>query len=160
MVEAVGGRLRGCGGAVHHAMPTPNCNTSNTRVFDPFNPPTSGPQQLLAPHLIHGTVEQRIHILLLILTNLPPDCVAPTGGYVGDLQVQDRGYLTSFSIDGEHCLNTSSEATQSLSNVLRVDSNGRVLVKPYRRSSWLFSQFSCSQAQCLLSRPADQHRVR
>jgi hypothetical protein len=38
--------------------------------------------------------------------------------------VQDRGYLTSFSINGEHCLNTSSEATQSLSNVLRVDSNG------------------------------------
>src|SRR5215217_4141323 len=124
MVEAVGGRLRGCGGAVHHAMPTPNCNTSNTRVFDPYNPPTSGPQHLLASHLIHRTVEQCILVLLLLPTNIPLDCVAPMGGYVGDLQVQDRGYLTSFSIDGEHCLNTSSEATQSLSNVLRVDSNG------------------------------------
>src|SRR5215217_5067040 len=37
MVETVGGRLRGCGGAVHHAMLTINCNTSNTWVFDPFN---------------------------------------------------------------------------------------------------------------------------
>src|SRR5215208_6154396 len=37
MVEAVGGRLRGCGRALHHAMPTTNCNTSNTWVFDPFN---------------------------------------------------------------------------------------------------------------------------
>src|SRR5215207_2322480 len=81
MVETVGGRLRGCGGAVHHAMPTANCNTSNTRVFDPFNPPTSRSQQLLAPHLIHGTVEQRILVLLLLLTNLPLDGVAPTGGY-------------------------------------------------------------------------------
>src|SRR5829696_8169202 len=86
---------------VHHAKPTPNCNTSNTRVFDPFNPPTSGPQQLLAPHLIHGTVEQRILVLLLLLTDLPLDCVAPTGGHVGNLRVQDTGYLTSFSIDGE-----------------------------------------------------------
>src|SRR5918993_4518105 len=66
---------------IHHAMPTPNCNTSSTRVFDPFNPPTSRSQQLLEPHLIHGTVEQRILVLLLLLTNLPLDCVAPTGGY-------------------------------------------------------------------------------
>src|SRR5688572_15178826 len=72
---------------IHHAMPTTNCNTSNTWEFDPFNPPTSGSQHLLAPHLIHGTVEQRIHVLLLLLTNLPLACVAPTGGYVGALQV-------------------------------------------------------------------------
>jgi hypothetical protein len=98
---------------VHHAMPTPNCNTSNTRVFDPFNPPTSGPQHLLAPHLIHGTVEQRILVLLLLLTNLPLDCVAPTGGYVGDLQVQDTGYLTSFSIDGE-CTSDTLSARRGL----------------------------------------------
>jgi hypothetical protein len=38
-------------------------------------------QHLLAPHLIHGTVEPRILVLLLLLTNLPIDCVAPTGGY-------------------------------------------------------------------------------
>jgi hypothetical protein len=38
-------------------------------------------QHLLALHLIHGTVEQRILVLLLLLTNLPLDCVAPTGGY-------------------------------------------------------------------------------
>src|SRR3954447_25458328 len=80
MVETVGGRLLGCGRAVHHAMPTINCNTSNTRVFDPS---TLQPldQHLLAPHLIHGTVEQRILVLLLLLTNLPLECVAPTGGY-------------------------------------------------------------------------------
>src|SRR3954447_22733806 len=80
MVETVGGRLLGCGRAVHHAMPTINCNTSNTRVFDPL---TLRPldQHLLAPHLIHGTVEQRNLVVLLLLTNLPLECVAPTGGY-------------------------------------------------------------------------------
>jgi hypothetical protein len=87
---------------IHHAMLTPNCNTSNTRVFDLFNPPTSGLQQLLAPHLIHGTVEQCILVLLLLLTNLPLECVAPTGGYVGDLEVQDTGCLTNLSISGEY----------------------------------------------------------
>jgi hypothetical protein len=66
---------------VHHAMPTTNCNTSNTRVFDLLNPPTSRSQHLLASHLIYGTVEQRILVLLLHLTNLPLACVAPTGGY-------------------------------------------------------------------------------
>ena len=59
-------------------------------------------QHLLAPHLIHGTVEQRILVLLLLLTNLPLDGVVPTGGYVGDLQVQDIGYLTILSIGGEY----------------------------------------------------------
>ena len=39
---------------------------------------------------------------------------------MGDLSI-----LTSFSIDGEYCLNTSSEAPQCLSNGLRGDSNGR-----------------------------------
>ena len=77
-------------------------------------------------------------LLLLILTTLPLDCVAPTGGYVGDLQEQDTGYLTRFSANSEYSSNTSSEATQSLTNVLRVDSNGGVLVKPRRRFSWLF----------------------
>jgi hypothetical protein len=86
---------------VHQAKPTTNCNTSNTRVFDPL---TLQPldQHLLAPHLIHRAVEQRILVLLLLLTNLPLDCVAPTGGYVGNLQIQLTGYLTSFSISGEH----------------------------------------------------------
>jgi hypothetical protein len=60
-------------------------------------------------------------------------------GHGGPEDVEgDTSSLISFSIDGEHCLYTSSEATQSLSNVLLVDSNGGVLVKPYRRSSWLF----------------------
>jgi hypothetical protein len=53
------------------------------------------------------------------------------------VEVGDTGYLTSFSIDGEHCLDTSSEATQSHSNVLRVDSNGRVLQNPHRGFSCL-----------------------
>ena len=99
---------------IHHAMPTANCNTSNTRVFDPFKPPTSGSQHLLAPHLIHGTVEQRIHVLLLLLTNLPLDGVAATGGYVGDLQMQDTGYLTSVSMDGEYTFSTFSERREWL----------------------------------------------
>ena len=63
-------------------------------------------QHLLAPLLIHESTEQRILVLLLLLTNLPLDCVAPTGGYVGDLQVQDTGYLTSFSINGEYTSDT------------------------------------------------------
>ena len=41
-----------------------------------------------------------------------------------DVEVGDISILTSFSIDGEYCLNTSSETTQNLSNGLRVDSNG------------------------------------
>jgi hypothetical protein len=44
--------------------------------------------------------------------------------------VRDKSLLTSFNIDGERFLNTSSEATQSLSNGLRGDSNGEVLQKP------------------------------
>ena len=60
-------------------------------------------QHLLAPHLIHGTVEQRILVLLLILTNLPPDCVAPTGAFLGDLQVQD----TAISLESLLTVNTA-----------------------------------------------------
>jgi hypothetical protein len=71
-------------------------------------------QHLLAPHLIHGTVEQRIHVLLLLLTNLPLDGVASKGGYVGDLQMQDTGYLTSVSIDGEYTFSTFSERREWL----------------------------------------------
>jgi hypothetical protein len=40
--------------------------------------------------------------------------------------VGDTSHLTSFSIDGEYTPITSSEATQSLSNGLRGDSNGEV----------------------------------
>src|SRR5918995_4027649 len=71
-------------------------------------------QNLLGPHLIHGTVEQRIHVLLLLLTNLPLDGVASKGGYVGDLQMQDTGYLTSVSIDGEYTFSTFSERREWL----------------------------------------------
>ena len=46
--------------------------------------------------------------------------------------MRDTSLLTSFSIDGEHCLNTSSEAPQSLSNGLRGDSNGEVPQEPHR----------------------------
>ena len=66
-------------------------------------------QHLLAPHLIHGTVEQRIHVLLLLLTNLPLDCVAPTGGYVGNLQVQD----TAISLDSVLTVNTALTPPES-----------------------------------------------
>jgi hypothetical protein len=48
------------------------------------------------------------------------------------VEVRDTSHLTSFSIDGEYTPITFSEATQSLSNGLRVDSDGRVLQKPYR----------------------------
>jgi hypothetical protein len=69
--------------------------------------------------------------------------------------------LTKFSANSEYSPNTSSEATQSLSNDLRDDSHVlRVLVRPYRRSSWLFFRFSCSHVQYRLSRPAEHHRVR
>jgi len=44
--------------------------------------------------------------------------------------VQDTDYLTRFSANSEYTSITSSEATQSLSNGLRVDSNGKVLQKP------------------------------
>jgi hypothetical protein len=74
--------------------------------------------------------------------------------------VQETGYLTKFSANSEGSSNTSSEDPQNLSNVLRGDSNGRVLVKPYRRSSWLFFLFTCSQVHYLVSRPADHHRIR
>jgi hypothetical protein len=66
-------------------------------------------QHLLAPHLIHGTVEQRILVLLLLLTNLPLDGVAPTGGYVGDLQVQD----TATSLDSVLTVNTALTPPES-----------------------------------------------
>jgi hypothetical protein len=46
--------------------------------------------------------------------------------------VGDKSHLTSFSIDGEYTPITFSEATQSLSNGLRVDSDGVVLQKPHR----------------------------
>src|SRR5215216_4957073 len=81
-------------------------------------------QHLLAPHLIHGTVEQRVLILLLLLTNLPLDCVAPTGGYVADLQVRDTGYLTSFSNNGEYPSQTLSERREWLLRASATPSNG------------------------------------
>src|SRR5215217_6203204 len=84
MVETVGGRWRGCGRAVHHGPLMPCLLLIVTQVTHGYlTPLTLQPldQHLLAPHLIHGTVEQRILVLLLLLTNLPLDCVAPTGGY-------------------------------------------------------------------------------
>ena len=55
---------------------------------------------------------------------LAPATHEDMGDGTDDVEVGDISILTSFSIDGEYCLNTSSEATQSLSKVLRVDSNG------------------------------------
>ena len=80
--------------------------------------------------LIHGTVEQRILVLLLLLTNLPLDCVAPTGGYVGDLQVQDTGCLTILSINDEHTSITLSERREWLLRASATPSNGSVLRVP------------------------------
>jgi hypothetical protein len=82
--------------------------------------------------LIHGTVEQRILVLLLLLTNLPLDCVAPTGGYVGDLQVQDIGCLTILSIDGEYTSDTLSEPRGSVLPASVAFLMGRVFQEPYR----------------------------
>src|SRR5215212_3694599 len=112
MVETVGGRLRGCGRAVHHAMPTPNCNTSNTQRY--LTSLTLHPldQHLLAPHLIHGTVEQRIHVLLLLLTNLPLDCVAPRVGTLGILRCRTR----AISLDSVLTVNTPLTLSQSDEN--------------------------------------------
>jgi hypothetical protein len=59
----------------------------------------------MSSKLGRGRVDPTL-LLLLLLTSIPLDCVAPTGGYVGDLQVQDTGYLTSFSIDGEYTSDT------------------------------------------------------
>jgi hypothetical protein len=46
------------------------------------------------------------------------------------VEAGDRSLLISFSINGEYTPITFSEATQSLSNGLRGDSNGGVLQKP------------------------------
>ncbi len=65
---------------VHHAMHTPNCNTSNTRVFDPFNLPTSGSASACPSS--HPWDRRATYLdLLLLFANLPLECVAPTGGY-------------------------------------------------------------------------------
>jgi hypothetical protein len=53
----------------------------------------------------------------------------------------DTSHLTSFSNNGEYTPTTSSEATQSLSNVLRVDSNGWVLVNRTGDPRGCFSRF-------------------
>jgi hypothetical protein len=53
--------------------------------------------------------------------------------YIGDLQVQDTGCLTSFSIDGEYTSITSSEATQGLSHGLRVEEVYRRDIHPMVR---------------------------
>ena len=44
---------------------------------------------------------------------------------MGDLQVQDTGYLTILSIYGEYTSDTFSETTQSFSNDLRGVPSGR-----------------------------------
>jgi hypothetical protein len=77
------------------------------------------------------------------------------GGGTEDVEVGDMSILTSFSIDGEYTPITSSEATQSLSNGLRGDSNGEVstnLTGDCRPSS-----LTCYQPWHRPSRPADQH---
>jgi hypothetical protein len=51
--------------------------------------------------------------------------------------VGDASRLTSFSINDEYTSITSSETTQSLSNGLRGDSNGRVLQNPHKGFSRL-----------------------
>jgi hypothetical protein len=79
------------------------------------------------------------------------------GGGTEDVEVGDMSILTSFSIDGEYTPITSSEATQSLSNGLRGDSNGEVstnLTGDCRPSS-----STCCQPWHRPSRPADQHWV-
>jgi len=60
-----------------------------------------------------------------------------------DVEVGDASVLTNFSIDGEHRLHISSEGTQSLSNGLRDDSNGRALQNLTRGSH--ASSLTCLQ---------------
>jgi len=74
------------------------------------------------------------------------------------VEVGDISILTSFSIDGEHSLNTSSEATQSLSKVLRVDSNGWGTGKSVQ--TILVAVFLGFLLSSPISSPADQHRIR
>jgi hypothetical protein len=84
-------------------------------------------------------------------------------GGPGDREVRDKSLLTSFNIDGERFLNTSSEPREWLLRASATLSNGRVLRvlgNEQNRSSWLFFSFSCSQGQYLLSPPADHHRAR
>src|SRR5919112_5053924 len=99
---------------VHHAMPTTNCNTSNTRVFDPFNPPTSGSASACASS--HLWDRRATYHCSSSAPHEPPSCLcrAHGWGYVGDLQVQDTGYLTSLSIDGEYTSIPFSELRGSL----------------------------------------------
>jgi hypothetical protein len=56
-----------------------------------------------------------------------------THGELGDREVRDKSLLTSFNIDGERFLNTSSEPREWLLRASATPSNGgRVLQKPYR----------------------------
>jgi hypothetical protein len=114
-------------------------------------------QYLLAPHLIHGTVEQCIHVLLLLLTNLPLDGVAPTGGYVGDLQVQDAGYSPASVL----MVNTPLRPPQRpLRASLTVSVS--ILMGWYSRNltgGSRASTLTCLQPWHRPSRPADQHWV-
>src|SRR5215208_6754968 len=63
---------------VHHAMPTPNCNTSNTWVFDPFDAlDLSGWHHAGCRPVGEGTARLRLRLsglllLLLISQMLPP----------------------------------------------------------------------------------------
>ena len=52
------------------------------------------------------------------------------GGGPEDVESRGTGYLTNFSANSEYSSNAFSEASQSLSDGLRVVSNGSGLVKP------------------------------
>jgi hypothetical protein len=105
--------------------------------------------------------EGRVHPPPSPAPHEPSSCLCrATGGYVGDLQVQD----TAVSLDSVLTVNTPLRPSQrplraSLTSSVSTLMFG-VLVKPYRRSSWLFFSFSCSQGQYLVSPPADHHWVR
>jgi hypothetical protein len=80
-------------------------------------------------------------------------------GGTEDVEEQDTSHLTIFSADSELSSDTTSEAPESLSNVLRGDSSGGTgkIVQAILVAVFLVLM---PQVQCLLSRLADQHRVR
>ena len=109
-----------------------------------FSPPSPPHPCSLAPSvttpLYSTTVSQTLRLTLRGTgpTEYPPVPATHGTNWHRGSGGGDTCFLTSFNVDGERFLNTSSETAQSLSNALRADSNGEVLVKPYRRSSWLF----------------------
>jgi hypothetical protein len=53
------------------------------------------------------------------------------------MEVRDKSLLTSFNIDGEHFLNTSSEPREWLLRAYATPPNARVLQEPHRGLSCL-----------------------